>query len=83
VPWRAGSVEALVTLVSHEVEEGIRKRFERVQEMKEGAGKSVGRGREYVAAYVAFIHYAGGSWNAAAGPAGHAEHKAEGPEHVH
>jgi hypothetical protein len=43
----------------------------------------VAAGREYVAAYVAFIHYAEGVMKAAAGPAGHAKPPVEAPAHVH
>jgi hypothetical protein len=78
-----GSVDALVTLAGREVEDGLRKRFMRVEQMKKRAGESVAAGREYVAAYVAFIHYAEGVMKAAAGPAGHAGHAVEAPAHVH
>ncbi len=73
-----GSVDALVTLAAREVERGLRQRFMRVDEMKKRADESVVSGREYVAAYVSFIHYAEGVMEAAAGPAGHA---GEAPTH--
>ncbi len=78
-----GSVDALVTLAVREVEQGLRQRFLRAHEMKKRAGESVVGGREYVAAYVSFIHYAEGVLKAAAGPAGHAGHAVEAPAHVH
>jgi len=77
-----GSVDALVTLAAREVEQGLRKRFKRVDEMRKRAGENVASGREYVAAYVAFIHYAEGIMKAAAGPAAHAGHAVEAPAHV-
>jgi hypothetical protein len=76
-----GSVDALVALAAAEVEQGLRKRYAHVAEKKKGVGESVAAGREYVAAYVDFIHYAEGVVQAAAGPAGHAGHEA--PAHVH
>lgn len=78
-----GSVDALVALASREVEQGLRQRFMHVEKAKKRAGDSVASGREYVAAYVTFIHYAEGIMKAAAGPAGHAMHAAEAPAHVH
>ncbi len=75
-----GSVDTLVALAAREVELGLRKRFLRVSEMKKRAGESTAGGREYVAAYVAFIHYAEGVMAAAAGPAGHG---VEATAHVH
>jgi uncharacterized protein DUF6448 len=78
-----GSVDALVALAAREVEQGLRDRFVRVDEKKRRAGESVARGREYVAAYVEFIHYAEGVLKASAGPSGHAGHAAEAPVHVH
>jgi len=52
-----GSAENLIKLVSEDVESGIRKRFEEVLEKKRHKDESVEAGREFVAAYVEFVHY--------------------------
>jgi hypothetical protein len=53
----SGDPEGLVKQVTQEVTEGIRTRFAAVMARKEHAGHSVEAGREFVAAYVAYIHY--------------------------
>jgi len=78
-----GSADALVTLAAREVEQGLRKRFLRADATRKHAGESVARGREYVAAYVDFIHYAEGVMKAAAGPGSHAGQAVEAPAHAH
>jgi hypothetical protein len=61
----------------------LRGRYARVAEKKKQAGDSVAAGREYVAAYVEFVHYAERVVQAAAGPAGQAAHEAGPLPHVH
>jgi hypothetical protein len=53
-----GAVDALVTLLTTEADHGIRERFARAAQASKRASESVERGREYVAAYVEFMHYA-------------------------
>jgi hypothetical protein len=53
----AGSVDPLVKIVAVEVERAIRERFERAAAARRHAHESPQRGREYVTAYVAFVHY--------------------------
>jgi hypothetical protein len=53
----SGSPDNLVKLVNDAAAAGIRERFSRVAEAKKHAEESVEKGREYVAAYVAFTHY--------------------------
>jgi hypothetical protein len=79
----AGSADAVIALATGEVAQGLRRRFAQVAETRKRANASVASGREYVAAYVAYIHYAEGVIKAAAGPAGHGGHEAEAPAHVH
>lgn len=55
---QSGSVDPLVSLVSQKIAEGIRKRFSEALERKKRANESVELGREYVEAYVEFVHYA-------------------------
>lgn len=53
-----GSVDPLVKLLSSEVDRGVRQRFAAAAEARTHAAESVEKGRAYVEAYVAFMHYA-------------------------
>jgi hypothetical protein len=74
---QSGSVEALVKLVSAEVSQGIRTRFAHAMETKKHAEESVAEAREFVAAYVEFIHHVERIHQAAGTAAGHHEAAAE------
>jgi hypothetical protein len=52
-----GSVNDVVRQVTERASAGVRERFARAQARKAHADDSVAAGREYVAAYVEFIHY--------------------------
>lgn len=52
-----GKIEGLLKTISEEAVEGIRKRFADASEKKRHAEHNVAGGREYVAAYVEFVHY--------------------------
>jgi len=52
-----GSVNDVVTLVAERAAAGIRERFVLAQTRQKHADDSVAAGREYVKAYVEFIHY--------------------------
>jgi hypothetical protein len=65
-----GNVEPLVERIARRVEEGLRQRHVRALEARAHANQSVEQGRESVAAYVEFVHYAEGLL-AAAGRAPH------------
>ena len=78
-----GSVEALVRMVAAESEFGIRERFASVVEARKHRDESVERGRDYVAAYVRFMHYAERLHTNAAWDVGHAEHEAQAAEAHH
>ena len=52
-----GSVNEVVTLVADRAAVGIRERFALAQKRQKHADDSVAAGREYVKAYVEFIHY--------------------------
>lgn len=52
-----GSVDKLVKEVTDEAAAGIRKRFAEVSEKRKHAEHSVEAGREYVAAYVEYVHF--------------------------
>jgi hypothetical protein len=80
----SGSVDEVVKHVSSAVEAGIRERFERAKLARQTAEKSVEAGREFVGAYVEFIHYVerlDQSARAAGHEGGHAEAAAAGDGH--
>jgi hypothetical protein len=52
-----GSVDGLVKLLTDEVAAGLRRRFAEAAERKKHANESITAGREFVAAYVEFVHY--------------------------
>ena len=52
-----GSEEPLVKLLTDQMAGGIRKRFAAALEKKKHAADSVAAGREFVKAYVEFVHY--------------------------
>lgn len=53
----SGSPEKLLKMVSDAVSSGIKERYSRAFETKKNSGKSVQAGREFVDAYVKYIHY--------------------------
>lgn len=69
---QAGSVSALAESLSGHVAQGLRERFARAAEAKAHAGESVQAGREYVEAYVEYVHYVEGLSGLVHG-GGHAE----------
>jgi len=54
----SGSVDGLVKLITEAVAAGLRQRFAEAAEKSENADASVEAGRQYVEAYVEFVHYA-------------------------
>jgi hypothetical protein len=52
-----GNVDSLLNLVLADIREGITHRFEEAREAEENADQSVAAGREFVHAYVEFMHY--------------------------
>ncbi len=73
----SGSVDKVVKLVTEDAAAGIRKRFAAAREKKQHAEHNVQAGREFVAAYVEYVHYVEGLHQAAQGPGAH---HAEGDE---
>lgn len=80
----SGSAEALVQEVAERVAAGVRERFAHAAERKKHADESVEAGREFVEAYVEYVHYVERLYLDAARPAGahHEGAEAEG-EHRH
>ena len=73
----AGSTQAVLQLLADEAGRGVRRRFEGVVRASHFDQSDVQAGRSYVKAYVDFIHYVEGLYQAAAGasPDGAAEAK--------
>lgn len=71
----SGSVDGLARKLSQEVAAGIRGRFAAAQKAKAASERSVEAGREYVRAYVHFVHYAEGVHAVAGAKGGHSEEK--------
>ena len=80
----SGSVEKVAKIITEEAAAGIRKRFAEAREKQEHAEHNVEAGREFVAAYVEYIHYVEGLHQAAQRPSAHpaAGHEAA-PQHRH
>ena len=77
----SGSADAVVKRVADAAAEGVRHRFQEVVEKKKHAAHNVEAGREYVAAYVEFIHYVERLHQDAERPAGH--HGTQATAHQH
>ena len=82
----SSSPDAVTKLVLDAVRAGLKQRFDEAMERKRHAGESVEAGRAYVHAYVEFMHYALGVFQAAQGAAAaHGEETAHeaAPAHEH
>jgi hypothetical protein len=89
---KTGAVEEVVKLLVDAVSAGVRRRFRAAAEKQAFDVDDVAAGREYVEAYVPYVHYVERLWEAATGPVhghhpehGAATHHAEahGAEHAH
>jgi hypothetical protein len=76
----SGSSDALVKLVTDDVADGIRTRYERAFAAYKHKDESVEQGRDYVEAYIEYTHYVERLHLDATGKGGHDEH-AEGSKH--
>lgn len=68
-----GNVDGLVKAIFAHTGEGIRERFRHALETRKHAGETVEAGREYVAAYVQYVHYLEGIAQAVHTSSHHAE----------
>jgi hypothetical protein len=75
----SASADALIEKLTALVTQGIRQRLQKAVETKKHAGQSVAAGREYVEAYVQYVHYVEGLHNAVLGAGPHAEKVAGSP----
>ncbi|HET7903782.1 MAG TPA: DUF6448 family protein [Candidatus Eisenbacteria bacterium] len=78
-----GSIDKVVQLITDAVREGVRRHFHAAYHRRKFDANDVAAGRDYVAAYVPYVHYVEGLWDAATGATGH-HHAAEaGPGVAH
>lgn len=77
----SGSLEPVLKLLTEAAQDGVRKHFRQVQGKKNFNTGNLDAGREYVKAYVEFVHYVEGLWEAARNPA--EGHYAEEPAVTH
>lgn len=78
-----GSVDELARELAEHAAAGVRGRFARAAELKKHADESVAAGREFVEAYVVYMHYVEGLVSAIEkGPGAHETHQATAP-HAH
>ena len=76
-----GAVEPLVKLITSESANGIRERFQKATAAKKFNAEDVKAGREYVKAYVEFVHYVEGLHESVQGSGGeHSESAGKHPE---
>ncbi len=73
----SGSVDALVQHLSEQVSAGLRERFQAAAAKQKHAEDSPAAGREFVRAYVEFVHYAEKLHQDAAGHGAHHESSSE------
>ena len=73
----AGSVDELATEIGQAAEQAVRKRFARLIEAKKHKDESIEAGREYVEAYVVFVHFVEGLHNTVTRGGAHDEHGSE------
>ncbi|MDD4621519.1 MAG: DUF6448 family protein [Methanosarcina sp.] len=66
---KTGSPEKLVKLLTDATENGTREEFSKVMEKRNFNANNVSAGREYIEAYVPFIHYVERVYEAATAPA--------------
>ena len=77
-----GTVDNLIKHLTSEAEKGIRAQFARVEAKKNYSKNDVEAGREYVEAYVVFIHYVDQLYQSVtASPKGHLHESAPGAVH--
>lgn len=77
-----GKIEPLLKLVTDAVQQGIRERFKDVTSKKQFDANNVVAGREFVEAYVGYVHYVERLYEAAAHPVtGHYQDGGAGDDH--
>jgi hypothetical protein len=78
-----GSIDKVIGLLVDAIDRGVRRSFDAAFSRKTFAPDDVAAGREFVAAYVPYIHYVERLWRDATGVAhGHSHEHAKEPQHV-
>jgi len=75
-----GSIDTLTTEMSKHLTNGVKERFDRALEKKKHMNESVDAGREYVEAYVEYVHYIESLHKAVVNKDGHHHEGSEGGE---
>jgi hypothetical protein len=76
-----GAIEPVIKLLTDAVRDGVRRHFHAAYHHRKFDVNDVRAGREYVEAYVPYVHYVEGLWDAATGTVGH--HASHGHHAVH
>jgi len=80
-----GKLEPLYKILTDKIHEGLHEKFKEVMKKKDFKKNDVDAGREFVEAYVPFVHYVEALYDAAAkgGGHGHSQEDEKGSEHKH
>lgn len=78
-----GNINELADKIAAHAKEAIKERFAKANLAKKSADKSVEAGREYVEAYVTYLHYVLGIHSAIMAKGGHHEEGSQTAEHKH
>jgi hypothetical protein len=79
---KSGSADAVARLITHAVDDGVREQFQAARAHRAFAPDDVAAGREYVAAYVRYVHYVEGLYDAAR-KASSTHEEGTGARHAH
>jgi len=80
-----GKLEPLYKILTDKIHEGLHEKFKEVMKKKDFKKDDVTAGREFVEAYVPFVHYVEALYDTAAkgGGHGHSQEAEKGSEHKH
>ena len=80
-----GKLEPLYKILTDKIHEGLHEKFKEVMKKKDFKKNDVDAGREFVEAYVPFVHYVEALYDAAAKGGGHgySQEAEKGSEHKH
>ncbi len=80
-----GKLEPLYKILTNKIHDGLHEKYQEVMKKKDFKKDDVAAGREFVEAYVPFLHYVEALYEAAAkgGSHGHSQEAEKGSEHKH
>ena len=79
-----GRLEPLYKILTNKIHDGLNEKFKEVLEKKDYKNEDMGAGRQFVEAYVLFLHYVEALYEAAAkGSHGHSHETSKDGEHKH